>query len=129
MQILPPSTTKSIAARISQRTINLGEPRVAAEEGDGSRDIASTDIRHDADHGKTAVVELPAALLLQSLGVDAGEVELGEDDLGERPPRHRRGSSGRETRRRRPRIACRGSGCRRPGPCSRWWQAWQLGCV
>merc|ERR1719199_77991 len=84
MQILPPSTTKSIAARISQRTINLGEPRVAAEEGDGSRDIASTDIRHDADHGKTAVVELPAALLLKSLGVDAGEVELGEDDLGER---------------------------------------------
>ena len=69
----------------SQRIItHLREPRVAAEEGDGSGNIACRDIAHDADHGKAAVVELPAALLLESLGVDAREVELGEDDLGER---------------------------------------------
>jgi len=74
----------NVDTRISQRAINLRKPRVAAEEGDRSRNIARTDIRHDGNHGKTAVVELPAALLLKSVGVDAGEVEAREDDLGER---------------------------------------------
>ena len=63
---------------------NLGEPGVAAEKGDGSGDVACGNERHDADHGKTAIVELSAAFLLKSFRVYAGEVELGEDNLGER---------------------------------------------
>ena len=59
------------------------EGRVANESGHRARNVGGSAEGHDGDHGETAVVELGGLLLLESLGVDAREVNRREDDGGE----------------------------------------------
>ena len=59
------------------------EGGVANKSRHGARNVGGSAEGHNGDHGETAIVELGGLLLLESLGVDAREVNGREDDSGE----------------------------------------------